>query len=382
MSTASRPRDQHDSARDAARPDRVVTVSVNDPVAAEHGPVAIAGAAAPVNGPASPTGSATMNRAAADADSDHPGFVALAMDLTKARLSLLVLWTTATGAMLAAHWAAERTGASLNVPRLLWTLIGTALAAGSAGAFNQALEHRRDSVMRRTRRRPVPAGHLSPAAALGIALGLGTLGVGLLLAFVGTLAAGLAALTIVMYAAMYTPMKPRTTLNTFVGAIVGAIPPMIGWASVTGGLEAGAWALFALLFVWQIPHFLALAWMYREDYATGGFHMLPASDPTGRLTAQATLAGCLLLVPVALSITLVGVGGWIYSAGSILLAVWMSARALRFVRERTDEAARSVFLASLLYLTVVLILAVADPTEMVHPIEVAQPGGGSAMMGS
>lgn len=316
-------------------------------------------------------GSPSAAEAGADAPADAaPGFVATAVELTKARLSLLVLWTTATGALLAAHWAAEQTGAHLDAARLLWTLAGTALAAGSAGAFNQALEHRRDSVMRRTRRRPVPAGHLTPATALAIATGLGVVGVGLLLLFVNAAAAGLAGLTIVLYAALYTPMKPRTTLNTFVGAVVGAIPPMIGWVSITGGLEPGAWALFALLFVWQIPHFLALAWMYRDDYAIGGFRMLPASDPSGRLTAQATLAGCLMLVPVALSLTLVGVGGWIYSAGSILLGLWMARRAIRFVRERTDDAARGVFLASLLYLTVVLVLAVADPTEVAHPIQV------------
>jgi protoheme IX farnesyltransferase len=292
----------------------------------------------------------------------RPSPLAIASELTKFRLSMLVLWTTATGAMLAAHLHGGIGGLTL-----LWTLLGTAMSAGAASAVNQVLEVERDRTMRRTRTRPLPAGHISRFSATMVAIILTGAGVGMLACLVNGLSAGLAALTIALYGFVYTPLKPRTTLNTFVGAVVGAIPPMIGWVAVTGRIDPGAWVLFALLFIWQVPHFLALAWMYREDYARGGFRMLPACDPDGRVTAQASFAASLLLIPVALGLTLVGAGGWIYSVGAVALGAWISVRALRFLRERTDVAARRLFLASLLYLLVVLVLAVADPTEVMQP---------------
>ena len=301
-------------------------------------------------------------RGSAAVAGDPPSPLAIASELTKLRLSMLVLWTTATGALLAAHLHG---GASALT--LLWTILGTAMSAGAAGTLNQLLEVDRDAVMRRTRSRPLPAGHVSRFSALMITLILTGAGVGMLACLVNGISAVLAGLTIVLYGLVYTPLKPVTTLNTFVGAVVGAIPPMIGWVAITGRLDPAAWVLFALLFVWQIPHFLALAWMYREDYARGGFRMLPACDPDGRLTAQASLAGSLLLIPTALGLTLVGVGGWAYTAGALVLGAWISLRALRFVRQRSDLAARRLFLASLLYLLVVLVLAVADPTEVVRP---------------
>lgn len=292
---------------------------------------------------------------------DPPSLLTIASELTKFRLSMLVLWTTATGAMLAAHLHGGISGLTL-----LWTLLGTAMSAGAASAVNQVLEVERDRVMHRTRTRPLPAGHISRFSATMVAIILTFAGVGMLACLVNGLSAGLAALTIALYGFVYTPLKPRTTLNTFVGAVVGAIPPVIGWVAVTGRIDPGAWVLFALLFIWQIPHFLALAWMYREDYARGGFRMLPACDPEGRVTAQASFAASLLLIPVALGLTLVGAGGWIYSVGAIVLGAWMSVRALRFLRERTDVAARRLFLASLLYLLGVLVLVVADPTEVIQ----------------
>ncbi len=293
---------------------------------------------------------------------DPPSPLALASELTKFRLSMLVLWTTATGALLASHLHG-----GVGWLTLLWTLLGTAMSAAAASVVNQLLEVRRDAAMHRTRRRPLPAGHVSRFSAMMSFLVLSGAGVGMLACLVNGLSAVLAGLTIALYGFVYTPLKPLTTLNTFVGAVVGAIPPVIGWVAVTGRIDPAAWVLFALLFVWQIPHFLALAWMYREDYARGGFRMLPACDPCGRLTAQASLAASLLLVPVALGLTLVGAGGWVYTAGALVLGGWMSVKAMRFLRERSDAAARRLFLASLLYLLVVLVLAVADPTEVIQP---------------
>ncbi len=293
---------------------------------------------------------------------DPPSPLALASELTKFRLSMLVLWTTATGALLASHLHG-----GIAWLTLLWTLLGTAMSAAAAAVVNQLLEVGRDSAMHRTRRRPLPRGPGYRVSAGWWVIVRARGGGGRGACLVNGLSEVLAGLTIALYGFVYTPLKPITTLNTFVGAVVGAIPPMIGWVAVTGRIDPAAWVLFALLFVWQIPHFLALAWMYREDYARGGFRMLPACDPCGRLTAQASLAASLMLVPVALGLTLVGAGGWIYTAGALVLGGWMSLRAMRFLRERSDASARRLFLASLLYLLVVLVLAVADPTEVIRP---------------
>ncbi len=315
--------------------------------------------AAPADTDATDSG---LDQRAAEPALDPPSPLAIASELTKLRLSMLVLWTTVTGALLASHLHG---GASALT--FLWTILGTGMSAGAASALNQLLEVERDRAMRRTRTRPLPAGHVTRFSALMITLILTGAGVGMLACLVNGISAVLAGLTIVLYGLVYTPLKPLTTLNTFVGAVVGAIPPMIGWVAITGSLDPGAWVLFALLFVWQVPHFLALAWMYREDYARGGFRMLPACDPDGRLTAQTSLVGSLLLIPTALGLTLVGAGGWLYTAGAVVLGAWISLRALRFVQERTDARAKGLFLASLLYLLVVLVLAVADPTEVVRP---------------
>ncbi|MBT8485778.1 MAG: protoheme IX farnesyltransferase [Phycisphaerales bacterium] len=275
--------------------------------------------------------------------------------LTKARLSLLVLWTTAVGFLLAATTAG---GGSLSV--FLWTLLGTALSAAAANMFNQVIEIERDAAMLRTAARPLPAGVVGPRHVTIVAGVFAIAGPGLLLVFVNAAAAMLAALTIGLYVLVYTPLKTRSTLNTLVGAVCGALPPMIGWVAATGRLEAGAWALAAILFVWQIPHFLALAWLYRVDYARGRFRMLPVFDRDGRVTGQIVVLTSLMLVPVALTATLIGLGGWIYTIGSILLGGWMVTRAVGLYRDRSEANARRVFLASLLYLAVLLVLLVID----------------------
>jgi protoheme IX farnesyltransferase len=275
--------------------------------------------------------------------------------LTKARLSLLVLWTTAVGFAL----ASESSGV-FDGMLMLWTLLGTALAAGSANTFNQILEIDTDARMERTKDRPLPTGDVSRRHALLLATVLGVAGVGLLATLVNGLAAGLALLTILIYVLIYTPMKQHSSLNTLVGAVCGAIPPMIGWAGAVGTLDAGAWVLGGILFIWQLPHFLALAWLYREDYERGGYAMLPHFDRSGAMTCRIVVLTSLMLIPLGLTATLLGLAGWIYTAGSIVLGLWMFWLGVRLQATRSDVDARRVFLASIIYLATILVLLVAD----------------------
>ena len=274
-------------------------------------------------------------------------------ELTKVRLNALVLGTTAAG------FALGQVGA-IDWPRLGWTCAGTALAAASASLFNQLFERRRDALMHRTRGRPLPARQIGPRTVFVAAVVTGYLGAAVLGLQVGLLPAAIAALNILLYALLYTPLKPRTTFNTLVGAVCGALPPVIGWTAATGQLDPGAWLLGGILFVWQLPHFLALAWMYREDYARGGHAMLPVHDDAGEITAQAILLTSVPLIPLGLSATLIGLAG-IWSAGvSLLLGLWLVWLALRFYRSRDDASARRVFLGSITYLPIVLAVMTID----------------------
>ncbi len=252
---------------------------------------------------------------------------------------------------------------SASTLSLILTLVGTGLAAGSANALNQLWERRRDGRMDRTRNRPIPTGRISPGHAFlfGIALAYG--GTAILAMGTNLVAAGLAIANVLAYVLIYTPLKPRTTLNTLVGAVCGAVPPMIGWSAATGGIETGAWVLAAILFVWQIPHFLSLAWMYRDDYARGGFRMLPSHDPDGTLTGIASVCAALLLAPLCLLAVLAGAGGVVFAFGGAALTVWFAWMTFRFLRDRTDQRARSAFFASLIFLPMTLILLVIDPTS-------------------
>ena len=274
-------------------------------------------------------------------------------ELTKARLNAMVLVTTAVGCALASAGP---------IPwRILgWTTLGTALAAASASLLNQLFERRRDALMLRTRGRPLPAQQIGPATVFTVALITGYAGSAVLADTVGLLPAALAAFNILLYALLYTPLKPLTTFNTIIGAVCGAIPPVIGWTAVTGRMDQGAWLLGGLLFVWQIPHFLALAWMYREDYARGGHAMLPVRDTTGELTAQVVLLTTLPLIPLGLSVTLLGLAG-IWSAVVTLAAgLGFVALSVEFYRKRDDRTARRVFLGSITYLPVVLLAMTLD----------------------
>ena len=286
---------------------------------------------------------------------ERRGLFGLYLQLAKARLSALVLLTAAVGFVMASHPAA-----GIDWVRLLLTVVGTGLAAGAANALNQVIEARRDELMRRTRGRPLPSRAIGPGHAVIFSLVTAGAGLAILALAVNLAAAGLALATICIYIGLYTPLKTRSTLNTIVGAVCGAIPPMIGWVAATGRLEPGAWILGTLLFVWQIPHFFALAWLYRDDYARGGFAMLPVVDRTGRLTGQVVVLTSLSLVPLALAATLAGLSGWVYAAGSVVLGLWILSFGAHLYAQRTEASARRLFLASIVYLPVLLCLMVAD----------------------
>ena len=285
-------------------------------------------------------------------------------ELAKIRLNAMVLITAGVGFIMAnprdIHW-----------PGLLITLLGTGLAAVGAAAFNQLLEISRDGRMQRTRARPLPSGQMSRTHALAFAILTTDLGIAILWVFVNPLTAVLGLANVLIYLLAYTPLKSRTSLNTLVGAICGALPPMMGWAAASGRLGAGAWLLGAVLFIWQIPHFLALAWLYREDYARGGYRMLPVIDPAGRLTCLLITLYSLALLPLAVVISLVGVAGWIFAIGALILGAGWLLMTLHLSRTKTRTSARRVFLASVTYLPLVLILMVFDART---PPPVMPPG--------
>lgn len=272
------------------------------------------------------------------------------LELTKPRIAVLVLFTVVIGAVLGA-----RNGVDLLL--LLHTVLGTLLVAGGASALNQYSERRADARMKRTENRPLPANRLAPLEALlfGILLGVG--GTCYLLAALPEPYAGFLALTTFLsYVFVYTPLKRVTPLNTLVGAVPGALPPLIGWTAFRGTLDAEAVGLFLLLFLWQVPHFLAIAWIYREDYARGGFRMLPFADPDGRLSGRNMVVYALALIPGSLLPVLAGEVGVIYCVGAIALGLGFLACTLDFARGASLVRARRVLRASLLYLPAVLAL--------------------------
>ncbi|HWY85428.1 MAG TPA: heme o synthase [Gemmataceae bacterium] len=276
------------------------------------------------------------------------------VELTKPRIALLVLFTVAAGALLAQ-------GGLLELGQLFHTLLGTGLVAAGASALNQLLERHSDALMQRTENRPLPAGRLQPAEVFlfGIGLGVGGL-IYLALAVRQPLTVLVAAFTFVTYVFLYTPLKRKTTLNTLVGAVPGALPPVIGWTAVTGRLDAGGIALFLILFLWQVPHFLAIAWIYRDDYARAGLRMLPVIDSQGAVTGRQMLLYCLALIPVSLLPVLGSQAGLVYAAGALALGSIFLHAVLGFCAAKSTHAARKVLRASLLYLPVLLALLLLE----------------------
>ncbi len=276
-------------------------------------------------------------------------------ELTKPKIGAMALVTVAAGYLLGAapHFRADH---------LLHTLLGAGLVAAGGSALNHWLERRADARMRRTADRPLPGGRVSPAEAFAFGVVLVAFGVGDLLAALPSPAAAVAAgLTFALYVGVYTPLKRVTTWNTVVGAVPGALPPVIGWCAARGVVSVEAWALFAVLFVWQLPHFYSIAWLHRDDYARGGMRMLPVLDRRdGRLTGWATALTCGVLLAVTAAPFAVGLAGWAYLVGSLALGGWFLARTVRFARVRNQQTARTVLRGSLVYLVGVMGLLVLD----------------------
>jgi len=278
-------------------------------------------------------------------------------ELTKPGITRLVLVTTAAGFYLAAEGA-------LAVGLLLHTLIGTGLAASGCGVLNQYLERDADARMRRTASRPLPSGRVAGSAALWFGLALSVLGVAHLAAFVNLATAAIVAATAFSYLCVYTPLKRKTWLATIVGAVPGALPIVAGWTAAGGALDLRAAALFGIMFVWQLPHFFALAWVYRDDYLRGGFRMLTATDREGRRTARQVFGYTLALLPLSLAPAALGMAGVAYTAAALVLGATFAALAAAMLADRSAKRAWRVFFGSVIYLPALLLLMVLDKAPL------------------
>ena len=284
-----------------------------------------------------------------------PGLLADYVALTKPRLNCLVVATSATGYYLGGR-------GSTDVMAMTQAVAGTALAAGGAAVLNQLYERETDALMRRTRLRPLPDGRVAPADARIFGIALSLAGLLLLAARANWLAAGLALATILVYLIVYTPMKRRTPLSTLVGAVPGALPVLIGWTASHGSVALGGATLFTIVFLWQIPHFMAIAWLYRDDYGKAGFPMLPVIDPQGRRAGRQAVRYAAALVPVSLAPTFAGISGTVYFVSALALGLALLVLAVRFAATRNDRAARALFLGSITYLPLLWIVMIAGRT--------------------
>lgn len=277
-----------------------------------------------------------------------------AVELTKPRLTFLVLCTVAAGYILGA-----RGGSRPDV--LVWTVLGAGLVAAGAATWNQLLERDRDLLMRRTEKRPLPSGRIAPVEAGVFGSFLAIAGSLILTLGANPAAALVAVATFLLYICVYTPLKVKTTLNTAVGAIPGALPPVIGWAAATDQLGIEALVLFLIVFLWQFPHFLAIAWIHRSDYARAGYRMLPSRDPEGTLTAGHALLYALVLIPVGILPSGIGLAGPYYFLGALAMGIVYAIAAARFCRKVNERSARRLLYSSFLYLPAVLALLLANP---------------------
>jgi heme o synthase len=276
--------------------------------------------------------------------------------LTKPEISFLISITVLVGFCMARPVASQ----GFPLILLMHTLIGTLLVASGSSTLNQFIERGFDAQMRRTARRPLVGGEVEPYKALwfGIFLSIGG-GIYLALA-VNWLASLLAILTLGSYLFLYTPLKRKTALCTLVGAFPGAVPPLIGWAAASGGLSSGAWILYAMLFLWQFPHFMAIAWIYREDYDRAGYLVLPTGETRGRLVAWQSVLPSLALIPLGLTPVLLGYAGYLYFAGALLLGIGFSYQAAQLALDRSNAVARRLLLASIIYLPSAFLLMLLD----------------------
>ncbi len=266
---------------------------------------------------------------------------------------VLVVATSAAGYYLGRPGTAD-------IMAMTQAVAGTALAAGGAAVLNQLYERETDALMRRTRLRPLPDGRVAPADARVFGIALSLSGLVLLAARTNWLAAGLALTTILVYLIVYTPMKRRTSMATLVGAVPGALPVLIGWTASHGSVALGGATLFTIVFLWQIPHFMAIAWLYRDDYGKAGFPMLSVIDPQGRRAGRQAVRYAAALVPVSLAPTFAGISGTVYFVSALVLGVALLVLAVRFAATRDDRAARALFLGSITYLPLLWIVMIAS----------------------
>ena len=272
------------------------------------------------------------------------------LELTKPRITFLVVLTAVAGFCLASG--------TIDLVRLLNMSLAIALLSSGISTLNQYMERDLDRLMRRTQDRPLPSGRLTPGEALLFGSALSAIAIGYLALTVNPLSAVLGVATLAAYLFVYTPLKTRTTLSTVLGAFPGAMPPFIGWAAARGEITIEAWVLFAILFLWQFPHFLAIAWMYRDDYASAGIKMLPVVEPEGRVTGQQIVTYTLLLIPVSLFPVLVNLAGSVYLVGASVIGVVFLYYSARAALVRTTWQARKLLLASVLYLPILFALMV------------------------
>jgi len=281
------------------------------------------------------------------------GLAADYAELVKARLTFLVLLSALVGFVMAS-------GRVLDVGLMVQTLFATALVAAGAASLNQWLEREADGKMERTRNRPLPSGRMQAQEALVFGSVVSLIGIVYLAVSVNVLACLIALITLASYLFVYTPLKRVTWLNTIVGAVPGALPPLIGWAAASGGLSAEGWVLFAIVFFWQMPHFFAIAWIYRDDYKAGGFEMLPAVDPEGASTGRLSVFHTMTLVPIALMPTILGLSGPVYFVSALVLGLAYLGFAIRFSLRKTSRNAWWLFAASVAYLPLLLGVMVFD----------------------
>jgi protoheme IX farnesyltransferase len=273
------------------------------------------------------------------------------LELTKPRIALMLVLTSAAGFYLGA-------AKGFDVMLFVNSMIGIALLAFGVATLNQVWERKTDALMERTAKRPLPTQKLSTAEALAFGISLCLVAEIYLAFLVNGLTAILGLIVIVGYVLLYTPLKTRTSASTAIGAIPGAMPPLMGWTASADEISLGAWALFALLFLWQFPHFLAIAWMYREQYAKAGILMLPVIEPEGKITARQIVVFTVILLPVSLAPFFLGFAGLIYLVGASLLGLWFLAASIKTARAKTVEQARKLLLVSVLYLPLIFALMV------------------------
>ena len=273
--------------------------------------------------------------------------------LTKPRLNSLVVLSTGVGYLLGSS-------GQIDIAALLHTAVGSTLVAGGAAAFNQVAERDIDEVMVRTRGRPMPSGRVHPTVGRLFAGTLALLGTAELALAANVLSAAVALATLVIYVLIYTPLKRRTPWATVVGAVPGALPPVIGWAAARGSLDAGGWTLFAIVFLWQLPHFHALAWMYRDDFKRANLPLLAVLDTDGSRNARHALVYAVLLIPISLTPSLVGLTGRLYAGAAVGFSVAFAILCWRFLERRSTQRARALFLGSLVYLPLLWTVLVVD----------------------